>query len=248
MKPFLAFAQETEDMRTVTIVSNPGTENEKTESIQVPKGLQVSIGSDWDVEETFSVYEDAACTQPSEEMWDVNADITIYVKWDEIRYTVTPEEWDAAVVENNFTVERIEGGETVTIQKYTDYALDVDGNFKVTSGSAPLIATQPVETIDIDATASSVSSATIYFVPAYDYKGFTIDGSAVTPTGSVDADGVTLYKAVLSTGAITITKVGFQETQEGFQSLNRTFIPINSLDAEKKADKREIGANMEGNS
>ena len=88
-------------------------------------------------------------------------------------------------------------------------ALDVDGNFKVTSGSAPLLCSQPAETIDIDATASSVSSATIYFVPAYDYKGFLIDGSAVTPTGSVDADGVTLYKAVLSTGAITITKVGF---------------------------------------
>ena len=88
-------------------------------------------------------------------------------------------------------------------------ALDVDGNFKVTSGSAPLLCSQPAETIDIDATASSVSSATIYFVPAYDYKGFTIDGSAVTPTGSVDADGVTLSKAVLSTGAITITKVGF---------------------------------------
>jgi hypothetical protein len=88
-------------------------------------------------------------------------------------------------------------------------ALDVDGNFKITSGSAPLLCSQPAETIDIDATASSVSSATIYFVPAYDYKGFTIDGSAVTPTGSVDADGVTLYKAVLSSGAITITKVGF---------------------------------------
>ena len=88
-------------------------------------------------------------------------------------------------------------------------ALDVDGNFKVTSGSAPLLCSQPAETIDIDATTSSVSSATIYFVPAYDYKGFTIDGSAVTPTGSVDADGVTLYKAVLSTGAITITKVGY---------------------------------------
>lgn len=88
-------------------------------------------------------------------------------------------------------------------------ALDVDGNFKVTSGSAPLLCSQPAETIDIDATASSVSSATIYFVPAYDYKGFTIDGSAVTPTGSVDADGVTLYKAALSSGAITITKIGF---------------------------------------
>lgn len=88
-------------------------------------------------------------------------------------------------------------------------ALDVDGNFKVTSGSAPLIATQPVETIDIDATASSVSAATIYFVPAYDYEGFSIDGVKVTPTGTVEADGCGLYKAVLATNAITITKVGF---------------------------------------
>ena len=88
-------------------------------------------------------------------------------------------------------------------------ALDVDGNFKVTSGSAPLLCTQPVETIDIDATASSVSAATIYFVPAYDYKGFTIDGSAVTPTGTVESDGCGLYKAVLSSGTITITKIGF---------------------------------------
>ena len=87
--------------------------------------------------------------------------------------------------------------------------LDVEGDFKVTSGSAPLLASQPVKSIDIDATASSVSSATIYFVPAYDYKGFTIDGVAITPTGTVTADGSTLYKAVLATGAVTITKAGF---------------------------------------
>ena len=87
--------------------------------------------------------------------------------------------------------------------------LDVEGDFKITSGSAPLLACQPVKSIDIDATASSVTSATIYFVPAYDYKGFTIDGVAITPTGTVVADGNTLYKAVLATGAVTITKAGF---------------------------------------
>ena len=87
--------------------------------------------------------------------------------------------------------------------------LDVEGDFKVTSGSAPLLASQPAKSIDIDATASSVTSATIYFVPAYDYKGFTIDGVAITPTGTVTADGSTLYKAVLATGAVTITKAGF---------------------------------------
>ena len=88
-------------------------------------------------------------------------------------------------------------------------ALDVEGDFKITSGSAPLLASQPAKSIDIDATASSVTSATIYFVPAYDYKGFTIDGVAITPTGTVVADGSTLYKAVLATGAVTITKAGF---------------------------------------
>lgn len=88
-------------------------------------------------------------------------------------------------------------------------ALDTDGNFQIKSGSAPLIASEPVASCDIDATVSSVTACTLYFVPAYDYKGFTIDGVAVTPTGTVEADGRTLYKAVLATGAITITKVGF---------------------------------------
>lgn len=88
-------------------------------------------------------------------------------------------------------------------------ALDVDGNFQVKSGSAPIICSQPVETIDIDATASSVSAATIYFVPAYDYVGFKIDGVAVEASGDVEADGASLYVATLSTGSITISKIGF---------------------------------------
>ena len=85
----------------------------------------------------------------------------------------------------------------------------VDGDFQITSGSAPLLADQPVKTCDIDATASSVSSCTLYFVPALDFVGFSIDGTAVSTTGNVDADGATLYKAVLATGAITVTKCGF---------------------------------------
>ena len=83
MNPFLAYEQETENLRTVTIVSNPGTENEKTESIQVAKGLQVTCSADYFVEEFFALYADAACTQTFEGEWDVNADITIYVKWGE---------------------------------------------------------------------------------------------------------------------------------------------------------------------
>lgn len=83
------------------------------------------------------------------------------------------------------------------------------GEFQITANSKLYIADEPVKSIDIDATASSVSATSVYFVPAYDYAGFTIDGVAVTPTGSVVADGHTLYKAVLATGAITITKIGF---------------------------------------
>lgn len=89
-------------------------------------------------------------------------------------------------------------------------ALDAEdiGKFQIKANSKVYLADEPVKSVDIDATASSVSASTIYFVPAYDYVGFTIDGAAVTPTGSVVADGNTLYKAVLATGAITITKVG----------------------------------------
>ena len=91
-------------------------------------------------------------------------------------------------------------------------AVDVDGNFEITDGSNPLIASEPVSTCDVDATGSSVSAFTMYFVPAYDYAGFTVDGAAATIADNgvtVDADGRTLYKAVLATGTITITKVGF---------------------------------------
>lgn len=88
-------------------------------------------------------------------------------------------------------------------------AADAIGEFTVTSGSAPLIAAEPVKKIDIDATASSVSSATVYFVPAFDYEGFEVDGVKVTPTGDVDADGYTLYKATFGSGAVTIAKAGF---------------------------------------
>ena len=80
------------------------------------------------------------------------------------------------------------------------------GIFDITDGDDPLIASEPVETCDF---GENVTSATLYFVPAYNYSGFTIDGTAATVTGDVDPDGRSLYKAVLATGAITITKVGF---------------------------------------
>lgn len=85
-------------------------------------------------------------------------------------------------------------------------ANNVEGDFEITAASTPLIADEPVKTVDF---ASSVSTATLYFVPAMSYKGFTINGAAVTPTGDVEADGSSLYKAELASSAITISKVGF---------------------------------------
>ena len=84
IKTFMEYAQQTEDMRTITVVSNPGTEQEKTESVLSPKGLIVGLSPEAAyADRTFTLYTDAACTQPLEEAPDVNADVTVYIKWDE---------------------------------------------------------------------------------------------------------------------------------------------------------------------
>lgn len=81
------------------------------------------------------------------------------------------------------------------------------GVFNLTSGSGNLLCAEPLKSLDF---GSSVTSATVYFVASYDYEGFSISGSAATPSGAeVSADGCTLYTATLSGGAITIAKVGF---------------------------------------
>lgn len=83
------------------------------------------------------------------------------------------------------------------------------GQFELTSGSGNLLAAEPVESLDF---GSGVTSAVVYFIAAYNYSGFTIQGAAVTPeSGSVDVepDARTLYTATLSGGKVTIAQVGF---------------------------------------
>lgn len=81
------------------------------------------------------------------------------------------------------------------------------GEFNLTTAaSGAQICDEPVKKLNFD---TGVSSATVYFIPALDYEGFSIEGVDVTPTGTVDADGSTLYTATLATGAVTIAKVGF---------------------------------------
>lgn len=87
----------------------------------------------------------------------------------------------------------------------TVIASDVDGNFTVTAegDAGTLIANQPVQTLDF---AAGVTAAVVYFVADYDYEGFKVAGVAVE-TVEVEKDAVTLYKATLADGAVTIAAV-----------------------------------------
>ena len=74
-------------------------------------------------------------------------------------------------------------------------ALDVNGNFLV-SANGTYLANQPVDSLDF---VDSVTAATVYFVPSFEYDG----------EGVEDADGHTLYKATLADSEVSIEKVGF---------------------------------------
>lgn len=84
-----------------------------------------------------------------------------------------------------------------------------DGNFDVTgSGSAGnKLANQPLKSCDFK---SGVTGATVYFVADYEFEGFKTAGSASTmgnDSVTVLKDGHTLYKAVLSSGEVTVSAV-----------------------------------------
>lgn len=99
-------------------------------------------------------------------------------------------------------------GNTMKLAGTTVTALEADeiGTFVMSSGSGNVLANEPVKSFDF---ASGVTSAKLYFIPAYDFEGFKVAGSPVTPTGDIIADGRTLYTATLASGAVTIAKVGF---------------------------------------
>ena len=87
-------------------------------------------------------------------------------------------------------------------------ASDVDGTFAVTGSGAAgnKLAAQPLKSLDFK---SGVTSGTVYFVAAFDYEGFKVAGAAATmgAGATVKKDGITLYKAVLSSSTVTITAV-----------------------------------------
>ena len=86
-------------------------------------------------------------------------------------------------------------------------ALDVDGNFKKTGSGdvGNILCDQPVKSFDF---ASGVTAGVAYFVAAHDYEGFKVAGTAVETAGAdVVADGISLFKATLSSGNVTIAAV-----------------------------------------
>ena len=92
-------------------------------------------------------------------------------------------------------------GKTVTA-----IAASAPGVFAISSNPSTDVAVcnEPVKVFDF---ASGSSAATVYFVADYAYEGFKVAGTAVTPTegsAEVDANSATLYKATLSSGAVTI--------------------------------------------
>ena len=98
------------------------------------------------------------------------------------------------------TIMKLAGTSITAVNATTDdgqFAAEVSGN---------MLASEPVKGFNI----TSGSSCVIYFVPAYNYDGFAISGTAVETAGvDVVPDGRTLYTATLSSGSITIAKAGF---------------------------------------
>ena len=81
LKEFLEYVNQTENLRNVTVVSNPGTDKEESKIFQAPKGLIIGFEYDDDLGYAVEFYTDAACTELYDPYADTDSDLTIYVKW-----------------------------------------------------------------------------------------------------------------------------------------------------------------------
>lgn len=86
---------------------------------------------------------------------------------------------------------------------------DIRGDFAVSGSGAAgnFLCDQPVKTLDIPA---AVTGCTVYFVAGYDFGGLTVAGAAPTfgegyTNDTILPDCATLFKAVLSSGTVTVT-------------------------------------------
>lgn len=83
LEVFLKYANQTEDLRKVTVVSNPGIEKEVSQDFQIPKGLMVGFTYGDEFTDKVEFYTDAACTEAFNPYADTESDLTVYVKWAE---------------------------------------------------------------------------------------------------------------------------------------------------------------------
>jgi hypothetical protein len=83
LEAFLKYENQTEELRNVTIVSNPGTEKEVSQDFRIPKGMIVGFTFADGSEDKVSFYTDAACTQAYDPYADTDSDLTVYIKWTE---------------------------------------------------------------------------------------------------------------------------------------------------------------------
>lgn len=74
------------------------------------------------------------------------------------------------------------------------------GHFTASAGNK--LCNEPVVTLNITA-----ASGVVYFVAAHDFEAIKVNGTAVTPTGTVITDGCTLMSATISDGAVTVAAV-----------------------------------------
>ena len=81
IEAFLGYVNQTENLRNVTIISNPGTEKEESKRIQAPKGLIIGFEYDDELGYVVAFYTDAACTESYDPYANTDSDLTIYVKW-----------------------------------------------------------------------------------------------------------------------------------------------------------------------
>ena len=84
-------------------------------------------------------------------------------------------------------------------------SMGVNAPEKLVAANPGEFTVEPVKTLNF---GSGVSAGTVYFVPAYDYEGFALNGTATTTAGAeVKKSGYGFYKAVLSSGTVTITAI-----------------------------------------
>jgi hypothetical protein len=79
------------------------------------------------------------------------------------------------------------------------------GAFEVATNNKFYLANEPVKTLDFK---SGVTAGTVFFIPAYDYEGFKINGTATVTAGDdVKTSGYGFYAASLSSGTVTISAI-----------------------------------------